>query len=263
MAAPETPERAVGLLEQIADTALDDDYYVVRAGTAGPSREFNTLLTGLVLAVFALLVAIAAIQTRSDRPATERERATLISDIDSRKDLLAGREVSADRLRRQVADLQAAVVGVDPAFEELRLLAADAPASGPGIRVTAVPSASPGGTITDRDLQILVNALWYAGAEAISLNGQRIGTLTAIHSADSIVKVNYVAIGAPFELEVIGDPDSLEDRFDDTPTGQLWEQRRRSAGIRFDVTGSDDLSVGAAPKDRRTIRRATAIEGDS
>lgn len=261
MADPETPERAVGLLEQIADTALDDDYYVVRAGSAGPSREFNTVLTGVVLAVFALLVAIAAIQTRSDRPATERERATLISDIGSRKELLAGREETADRLRSQVADLQSAVISIDPALEEVRLLAADGQAKGPGVRVTAVPGSGLSGDITDRDLQILVNTFWYAGAEAISLNGQRIGTTTSIHNAGGVIKVNYVAIGAPFDLEVIGDPETLEDRFDDTPTGRLWEQRRSSAAIRFDVTGSDDLSVGAAPKDRLTIRHAKAIEG--
>ena len=77
MTEPTRPDAAEGLLEQIADTALDDDYYVVRSGAAGQSREFNTVLTGVAFAVFALLVAIAAMQTRSDRPATERERDTL------------------------------------------------------------------------------------------------------------------------------------------------------------------------------------------
>ncbi len=33
MAEQEAPTRAEGLLEQIAETALDDDYYVVRAGS--------------------------------------------------------------------------------------------------------------------------------------------------------------------------------------------------------------------------------------
>ncbi len=263
MAEPEAPDEAVGLLEQIADTALDDDYYVVRAGMAEPSRSFNTVLTGAVLAVFALLVAIAAIQTRSDRPATERERSTLISDVNSRKALLAGREQTAEKLRTQVAELTSATVGIDPAYEELRLLASARPASGPGVRVTIEPSGGVGGDVTDRDLQVLVNAFWYAGAEAIAINGQRIGSLTSIRFAAGVIKVNYDPIDAPYELAVIGDPDTLEDRFAATATGRAWEQRRDGNGIRFDVTGSDDLSVDAAPKDRLAILQATAIEGDA
>src|SRR5215212_7085915 len=105
MTEQEGPTRAEGLLEQIADTALDDDYYVVRAGDYAQSREFNTTLTALVLAAFAVLVTMAALQTRNDRPATERERSTLISDVAARKKLQADREASAERLRQQVADL--------------------------------------------------------------------------------------------------------------------------------------------------------------
>ena len=33
------------------------------------------------------------------------------------------------------------------------------------------------------DLQILVNGLWESGAEAISVNGHRLSTLTAIRGA--------------------------------------------------------------------------------
>jgi uncharacterized protein YlxW (UPF0749 family) len=262
MSGPETPEREEGLLEKIADTALDDDYYVVRTGHLERSGRFNTVLTGLVMAVFALLVAIAAIQTRSDRPATERERETLISDIEARKSLLARREASADDLRERVASLQASVVGFDAAYEELRLIASDRAAEGPGLRVrTSSGLTSP--AITDRDLQMLVNAFWYAGAEAVAVNGKRIGPLTSIRTAGGIIKVNYRPIGEPFEIVVLGDPDALEDRFTQTAVGRDWEERRKSAAVRFDMEGSDDLYVEAAPKGRLTITHATAIEGDT
>lgn len=260
---PESPDRDVGLLEQIADTALDDDYYVVRAGPHEQSRAFNTVLTAAVMAVFALLVATAAIQTRSDRPATERERSTLIGNIESRKSLLASREATAERLRGQVADLKSAVVGFDPAYEELRLIAADRGASGPGVRVRVTPGAGLGGGVSDRDLQTLVNGFWYAGAEAVSINGKRIGSLTSIRTAGGVIKVNYQSIGEPYEIVVIGDSETLEDRFADTAVGRLWEQRRSSGAVGFTMTRSDDLSVKAAPDDRLSIRNATAIEEDA
>jgi uncharacterized protein YlxW (UPF0749 family) len=260
---PRAPKQVDGLLEKIADTALDDDYYVVRSGPGQHAREFNTVLTGTVLAVFALLVAVAAIQTRSDRPATERERATLIDDIASRKQVVADREATADRLREQVTDLKASVVGFDAAYEELRMLASDRAAAGPGLRVRTSPAPTPDGDITDRDLQTLINGLWYAGAEAISVNGKRIGSLTSIRQAGGIVKVNFQSIGPPYEILVIGDPDSLEDRFAQSAEGRQWRDRHDDDGVPFDVTRSDDLSLEAAPKDRLTILHATAVEEDS
>ena len=250
-----------GLLEKIADTALDDDYYVVRARPHDASHRFNTVLTGVVLATFAVLVAVAAIQTRSERPAAERARETLISDIGSRKNLLAERESRAEKLRSEVASLRSSAIGADAELDELRLLAADRAVRGPGLRVTTSPG--PTGDITDRDLQRLVNGFWYAGAEAIAVNGQRVGSLTAIRQAGGVIKVNYVATEPPYKIVVLGDADSLQERFEQSAVGREWLQRRKQAGVQFDVAGSDDLSVKAVPKDRLAIRHATAMRGDA
>nr|WP_244633042.1 DUF881 domain-containing protein [Aeromicrobium sp. CFBP 8757] len=260
MREPYVPEQVDGLLEKIADTALDDDYYVVRPGVHERSQGFNSVLTGVVLAAFALLVAIAAIQTRTDRPAAERARETLIDDIASRKALLATRESTAEALRDQVAGLQASAVGLDADYEELRLLTADRPAQGPGLRVTVTPGAID--DISDRDLQVLVNGFWYAGAEAISVDDQRIGSLTSIRQAGGVVKVNYQSVGPPYELVVLGDPEALEDRFEQSSVGRDWE-RRKDVGVGFDVARSDDLSVEAVPRKRLTVRHATATKGDA
>lgn len=264
MAEPEAPIRAEGLLEQIAETALDDDYYVVRAGDYAPSREFNTPLTALVLAAFAVLVTMAALQTRNDRPATERERSTLIGDVAARKQLQANRETTAERLRKEVADLSASADRFDPAYESLRLEAGDIAASGPGVTVVVSPSSlgNDDGVISDNDLQILVNGLWYAGAEAVAINGQRVGTLTGIHTANGAINVNFTDIAPPYAVIAIGPSDTLQQRFEDNPAGRYWESRQKDAAVQFGVTPSSDLSVPAAPKKRMTIRHATAIKGE-
>ena len=263
MAQPRTPDLAEGLLEQIAETALDDDYYVVRSGPGEQSRQFNTVLTGVVLAVFALMVAIAALQTRTDRPATERERETLISDVDARKTRLTAQETTAQQLRDEVTELKSSVIGFDPAYEQLRVLTSDRGASGPGIRITLDPDESSNLVIDDRDLQNLVNALWYAGAEAISVDGERIGSLSAIRTAGGSVKVNYRSIAPPYKIVALGDAKSLDDRFAATAVARTWEEARNDGDLRFDVARSDDLSVTAAPKDRLDILHAKAIEGDA
>ena len=264
MTEQEAPTRAEGLLEQIADTALDDDYSVVRAGDYAQSREFNTPLTALVLAAFALLVMMAAVQTRNDRPATERERNTLISDVASRKKLQANREATADRLRQQVADLSASADRFDPDYQNLRLESGDIAASGQGITVVASPSSlgNTDGSISDDDLQILVNGLWYAGAEAIAINGQRIGSTTGIHFANGAINVNFTDIAPPYTVVAIGASDTLMQRFEDNPAGHYWARRQKDAAVQFGVTPSSDLSVPAVPKKRMTIRHATAIKGE-
>jgi uncharacterized protein YlxW (UPF0749 family) len=264
MAEPGAPSRAEGLLEQIAETALDDDYYVVRTGDHTPSQEFNTPLTALVLVAFAVLVTMAALQTRSDRPATERERSTLISDVAARKQLQADREATAERLRNEVADLSASVDRFDPAYESLRLEVGEVGASGPGVTVVVNPSSrgNDDGVISDHDLQVLVNGLWYAGAEAVAINGQRVGTLTGIHMANGAININFKDIAPPYAVIAIGSSDTLLQRFEDNPAGRYWESRQNDAGVQFGVTPSSDLSVPAAPKKRMTIRHATAIKGE-
>ncbi len=264
MAEQEAPMRAEGLLEQIAETALDDDYYVVRAGSYADSREFNTPLTGLVLAAFALLVVIAAVQTRNDRPATERERDTLISDVAARKKVQASREATAERLRKEVADLSASVGQFDPAYQNVRIETGDLAVTGSGIRIVAGDSTqrNTDGVITDNDLQILVNGLWYAGAEAVAINGQRVGTLTGIHFANGAINVNFTDIAPPYTVVAIGPSDTLLQRFENNAAGHYWASRQKDASVQFGMTPSSDLSVPAVPEKRMTIHHATAIKGE-
>lgn len=58
--------------------------------------------------------------------------------------------------------------------------------------------------IHDTDILTIVNELKNAGAEAISVNGQRIVTNTVIECDGTVIKVNGVKIGAPFEIKAIG-----------------------------------------------------------
>jgi uncharacterized protein YlxW (UPF0749 family) len=263
MSESEVTDRAVGLLEQIADTALDDDYYVVRAGQYSQSREFNTALTGVVLAAFALLVTMAVLQTRSDRPATERERESLISNVNARKKLQTSRIATEQQLSNQVTKLRASADRVDPAYETLRVQTGDQAASGPGATVVVNSSTQDNddGQITDHDLQIVVNGLWYAGAEAISINGNRIGTLTSIRAAGGAIVVNTHSIGPPFFVVALGSRDTLGSRFLDNPSGRYLAARREDAGVRFSVASSSQLSVPAVPKQQLTTTHVKATGG--
>lgn len=254
------PWSGTGLLEQIADTALDDDYYVFRGAEPRRSRR-SQLVVALLVTTFALFVTTAAIQTRNDRPGTELERRTLAADIKSRQEILDDRRSTAAALRAQVGSLREGGTGLDERPTDLGVLAASRPANGPGIVIAADESDDGGfrGRITDRDLQILVNGLWYAGAEAVAIGDSRIGAMTSIRTAGEAITVNYRSTRPPYTIVAIGDPESLQARLEQNPAGKYWERRTRT-GVKFAVTPSTSISVPAAPSERLKLSHATILE---
>ncbi len=58
--------------------------------------------------------------------------------------------------------------------------------------------------VHDGDLRAIINEIKNIGADAISINGQRIVSSTVINCAGAIVQINGEEIGAPFVIEVIG-----------------------------------------------------------
>lgn len=63
--------------------------------------------------------------------------------------------------------------------------------------------------VHDVDLIRIVNELKNAGAEAISINDQRIVTTSAIECDGNVIKINGQKIGAPFVIKAIGLPELL------------------------------------------------------
>src|SRR5439155_24527639 len=89
------------------------------------------------------------------------------------------------------------------------------------------------GRITDRDLQIVVNALWSAGAEAVAVDGRRLTATTTIREAGGAILVDFFAVASPYHIEAIGDPDRLLPRFVDSRTAQQYQTYVGAYRIRF------------------------------
>jgi len=63
--------------------------------------------------------------------------------------------------------------------------------------------------IHDVDIWSVVNELYNAGAEAISVNGQRIVGTTAITCSGAVITINGVKLSSPFKINAIGNPETL------------------------------------------------------
>lgn len=88
---------------------------------------------------------------------------------------------------------------------------------GPGIQITMYDNPNEeimgfdinDDVIHDVDVLNILNDLKVSGAEAISINGQRVLSSSEIKCAGPVLRINDVRIGTPFVIRAIGDPKVL------------------------------------------------------
>lgn len=143
---------------------------------------------------------------------------------------------------------------------ELRLQAGTLPLAGEGIIIKMDDStrAAKSGEnpnlylIHDDDLLRVINELRAAGAEAVSINGQRLIATSEIRCAGPTLSVNNVRSAAPYEIHAIGDKKSLENaiqmRGGVAETLKVW-------GIQLEVTAADNVYI---PPYKGTFKRVYA-----
>jgi uncharacterized protein YlxW (UPF0749 family) len=103
------------------------------------------------------------------------------------------------------------------------------------------------GKVIARDLQIVVNGLWQAGAEAISVNGHRLTARAAIRFAGAAILVDYRPLVRPYAITAIGDPGSLGVEFADNAGGSYLQSLKANYKIRADIQERDSVVVPGEP----------------
>jgi uncharacterized protein YlxW (UPF0749 family) len=105
-------------------------------------------------------------------------------------------------------------------LQKVKILAGLTPVKGPGVVITLKDSGRQTesllrtselskGIIHDIDLQAVVHELFASGAEAVSVNDQRVVGRTAIRCVGPTIQINSVPISVPFVIRAIGNPDTL------------------------------------------------------
>lgn len=100
-------------------------------------------------------------------------------------------------------------------LNKIKLYAGLTPVVGPGVEIIMEnPSDSQGGAgfynIRDEDLLKVVNDLRGAGAEAISINDQRILATSEVRQAGNHINVNLIRLSPPYRVAAIGNPGTLK-----------------------------------------------------
>jgi uncharacterized protein YlxW (UPF0749 family) len=254
------PHVTMGLLDNIAATALDADYAAVarrraeggREGGGGPRpRPGARVGTVLVLVTFALLLSVAAVQAARNEPVREAGRRSLLDQVEERRDQLTEARSELATMRREVTTLRSSQLAgseegraLESRLQTLGAVVGARPVTGPGMVVTvddAIDARSNRQRVLDGDLQRLVNGLWLAGAEAIAINGQRLTQLSAIRTAGEAIHVNFKPLRPPYVVAAIGNPDQMPARFIETRGGAWWLNLRAVYEVRFDMSSREEI----------------------
>ena len=209
-------------------------------------------IAGILFAASAFTADGTDLRSTTTDPATlVAERADEVADLNSDKAALA----------QDVADLRAQVndIGVEQALDETQRLEGPAgmdPVSGPGLivslddapqsRLDEHPGVDPNLLVVhQQDIQAFVNALWAAGAKAISLQGQRLISTTGIKCVGNTVVLEGVPYSPPYRIEAVGDINMMRTSLAESQSVQIYEEYVNAYALGLSVEDSTGLDIPA------------------
>ena len=196
-------------------------------------------------------------------------RAASVTSLDT---VVEQERTRADGLQQQIAQLNSeiATLSADVGDERTRavrqrIAKLQAPAgltaiSGPGITVTlddtpreqvrgylaADPELSANElTVHQQDIQAVVNALWAGGADAVTVQGQRIISTTGIRCVGNTVVLHGVPYAPPYRIAAIGDVSALTASVTESDYVNAYMQYVYRYSLGWDLSSSDQLEMPA------------------
>ncbi len=186
-----------------------------------------TLILALMVGIM-LTLPFQVIDRAGSEPLPSESRQELINRMSKMVEENDQLRLELEQSRISAAGIEASVAAGEEASAELaeamaryRILAGLDAVSGPGIRLTLSEEEAevpPGTEITpylihQEDLLNIVNELWLAGAEAISIRSrdrtERLIMSSTIRCVGSLIDINNTRMTPPFDIFAIGDPDDL------------------------------------------------------
>ena len=177
-----------------------------------------------VVVGFLLAAQLRGVQLAGAADATNASRLetlqSLYNDVVEERDGLTEQvgqlQSELELYRQQAASGDEGSEALKTELEQMEITAGLTDVEGPGVTVVLEDSAQANVTgdeadylIHDNDILSVINELRSAGAEAISLNGERILATSEVRCTGAVVTVNGRRYAAPYVIFAIGDPDTL------------------------------------------------------
>ncbi|QDP98530.1 DUF881 domain-containing protein [Microlunatus elymi] len=209
------------------------------------------MLTGVVCLAAGLMITISAVNARGIdlRPARNTDLISLVRSESRRNADLADQ---AATLRSEVDQLAAngSRTEQDSELNARSLAAGLRPVTGPSLTVTlddAPADVVANGIDQDllvvhqQDIQSIVNLLWAGGAEAMTIQGQRVISTTGIKCVGNTVVLHGVPYAPPYRISAIGNQAQLRRTLDNSEFVRIYQQYvdRFRLGYQVDTKAHD------------------------
>jgi uncharacterized protein YlxW (UPF0749 family) len=217
-----------------------------------------SLTTRVVFGVGLGLLGVLLVTSTRTAPPEARlgQRVELMELIEAEQARNAELAARVEELSAQLSALEAhgsgeAMTALQVKVAELAVPAGMTGVRGPGVVATLRDSRiapPPDGDYNDyviheEDLQGVINAMWGGGAEAMTVNGHRILSTTAIRCVGNVLLLHGTTHSPPYVIEAIGDEVALTDALDRDPAVQRFEEAVKSYQLGFTVEPSAVLEL--------------------
>lgn len=216
--------------------------------------------------VFLVCLIVGAMISTQFRSAEQAKQSVNQQRVEDLVEKLKNAEKENKELSAKLEEMETQGADGDrKVLNDLKIKAGEVPLHGPGVlvvvndsKVTPKAGENPNlYVIHDNDLLRLLNELRAAGAEALSINQERLLDISEVRCAGPTVSVNNTRFSPPYEIRAIGDPKTLESalrlRGGVVETLKFW-------GITVDVKKKDNLVIPAY-KGTRHFEYARPEEG--
>lgn len=144
-----------------------------------------------------------------------------------------------DQLRERRSELEKEVDELSTQLADTRVSKAQRRADGLGVAAGMTPAKGPGLTVElddapadkieaadvkpsylvvhQQDIQAVVNAMWAGGAEAMTIQGQRVISTTGIKCVGNTVVLHGIPYSPPYVITAVGDPSSMLTSINESP----------------------------------------------
>ena len=250
-------DASVDIDEDRSQATTDPSIQDVRSDSRHPRLARSASV--IVMALAGLMMTTAAINSRGHdlRPERDTDMATLVRSQASHN---AALQKEAAGLRAQVEDLSKADQAPGVTSSVISSASALAPSvglgavSGKALRVTlddAPLSENPDGVdanmlvVHQQDIQMVVNTLWSGGAEAMTIQGQRVISTTAVKCVGNTVVLHGVAYAPPYVIEAIGDLNAMQQALDTSEAVRIYKEYVSAYQLGWSVERAGQVTMPA------------------
>lgn len=211
-----------------------------------------------MLVTVGFLLVVTGFATSEAKSSQEPRRKALIDQVLSERRNVDDLDQAVEELREQVAQARAtagqvstAQAGRNADEATLAMAAGAKEVKGSGLVITLSDASRPTNEdtanfdakrIQDGDIQLIVNALFAAGAEAIGINDNRVVVVTPIRAAGGTIVVNYRPVNSPYRIAAIG---ADKERFSESEVAANFRQWKKKYDLGFNVETEKSIKIPA------------------